>query len=146
MLAGVWFTKGENVRDTPAKADFVIVELETEDDYEGIVNGPIPHCPHAILTNFGPIDPGVLGLKTAQAKAVALITRGYCCLTEAYLGDNEQATPENLDFRAAQLGWPADEAGLHSQPVFGVYNAPVSRFEKWRTWPGHGFYLGENFL
>jgi len=148
IAAGVWFTEGGNVVHTPDDALFAMAELETEDDYAGIVAVPAPACPHAVVTHFGPIDPGVLGLADAREKAAPLIAAGYACVTEAYMGENPQATPDALDFRAAQLGWPSWETEVvHSQPLFGVHNAPLSTYTPWFDWkPGSWLYVVENLL
>lgn len=121
---------------TPADAHFTIVEIESEGDYLGVVAAATPTVPHAICTNFTPLDPGVIGLEEARAKAKVLIDRGFFCQTEAYLGDNPNASPDALHQRATQLGWSS------SQPVFGVHNASLSTYAPWMGWPGAD-YLGE---
>ena len=50
--------------------------------------------------------------------------------------------PDSMNFRATQqLGWP------RSQPVFGVYNYPLSGYQPYMTrFPAYGVYLAENVL
>lgn len=142
MKAGPWFTEGGNIYQTPADSDFVIAEIEGPGDYEGVVNvingiggGPLPTCSRAIVTNFNtPLQ--------SRAAAQPLIDAGFTCLTEAYLNENPNATPDRLDSIAKNLGWPG------SQPVFGVYpvgGQPVPSYAQWADWPGAD-YLGENVL
>lgn len=123
---------------TPADADASIAELEGPfggpGDYEGIVNainwGQLPDCRLAIVTNFSDAQP---------EEAAALIEAGFHCLTEAYMGDNPNANPSNLDAQARALGWEA------SQPVFGLWNAPRALYAPWVNWPG-AEYLVENVI
>ena len=117
---------------TPADSQFVIAELESPGDYDGIMAAPVPAIPHAVITNFSPFwDHG----RDPQP----LIQRGYVCQTEAYLGDNPNATPDNLHAAAQSFGWAS------SQPIFGTYNAPLSTYAAWFDWPG-GIYVGENII
>lgn len=132
LLAGVWPTDAWNLHMTPADAAFVIAELESPGDYNGILANPTPQIPHAVITNFVPFaDYGL--------DPVPIIQRGYVCITEAYLGDNPNATPDNLHARAKGYGWAS------SQPAFGLYNAPLSTYAPWMNWPGCD-YLAENTL
>jgi hypothetical protein len=142
MKAGPWYTEGGNLYQTPPNSDFAIAEIEGPGDYEGVVNiingvgaGPLPKCPLAIVTNFNtPLQ--------SRLAAKPLIDAGFACLTEAYLNENPNATPDNLDNIAKNLGWPS------SQPVFGVYpvgGQPVPSYAEWASWPGAD-YLGENVL
>ena len=135
LIPGCWFTEGGNLYQTPHDAKFAIAELEGPGDYEGIVNvingvgaGPLPTCSLAVCTNFN-----------YQGSSQPLIDAGMACLTEAYLGDNANATPDALDHQARSRGWPT------SQPVFGVWNAPPSAYAQWADWPGVD-YLLENVL
>lgn len=139
IIPGVWVTEGYNVIHTPGDSAFAIAECEGPGDYEGIVNAinedRLPNCSLAIITNFNtPL--------TTPAAAAPLITAGFSCLTEAYLNENPNATPDNLDRMARNLGWPT------SQPVFGVYPVggnPVPSYAQWHDWPGVE-YLGEYVL
>ena len=142
LLPGVWTTEGRNIQYAPADVGFVIAECEGPGDYEGIMHaeasGEIPKVPKAIVTNFNVPLTDAAGVPQPPA-AKPLIDAGYACLTEAYLGDNPNANPDRLDFRAKQLGWAS------SQPVFGVYNAPLSTYDQWADWPG-AVYLAEYIL
>ena len=140
LLPGVWFTEGGNIEFTPGDAAFAIAELEGQGDYDGIVRcineDKLPACPKAVCTNFNvPINPSN-GLAEAQAAAAPLVAH-FDCLTEAYMGDNPNATPDNLNHLAVNLGWS------HSQPVFGVYNKPLNEYAPWHDWSGWSAYLAE---
>lgn len=144
MKAGSWFTTGGDVWQTPASADFTIAEIEGPGDYEGVVNvingvgaGSLPPQPKAIVTNFNtPLQ--------SRAAAKPLIDAGFACLTEAYLNENPNATPDRLNSFAKNLGWAS------SQPAAGVYPTasqpnPVPLYTQWENWP-MADYLGENVL
>jgi hypothetical protein len=78
----------------------------------------------------------------SRAYAQPLIDAGFSCLTECYLNENPNATPENLDRMARALGWPG------SQPVFGMYPVggnPVPDYSAWAHLPSVD-YLGENLI
>jgi len=136
---GVWFTEGGNIPQTPLDAHFAIAELEGEGDYNGIMDAvsanALPACPKAVCTNFN------VPLTSQGAPhpefAAPLIAADFACLTEAYLGDNPNATPDNLNQMAQNLGWAT------SQPVFGVYNAPLTTYGPWLGWHGWSAYLAE---
>jgi hypothetical protein len=141
ILPGGWFTTGANIVDTPADAGFAIAEHEGQGDYEGIANAiaadRLPDCPLAICTNFN--TPLYGGGADARAAAEVLIGADFSCLTEAYMNENLNASPDRLDAYARHLGWDT------SQPVFGVYpvaGQPVPSYAKWQDWPGVD-YLGE---
>ena len=131
-MAGVWVTDGWNMSMTPPDAEFLIVEMESAGDYDGIMNHPTPTIPHAIVTNFGPFT-------DSGRDPAPLIAEGWVCQTECYMGDNPNATPDRLNWTAQQWGW------AHTQPVFGLYNAPASTYAQWADWPGAD-YLMENVL
>lgn len=123
LMPGVWVTDGWNLPMTPVDAEFTIAELESAGDYDGIMASPTPSIPHAIVTNFSPF-------RDSGRDPQPLVERGYVCITEAYIGDNPNATPDRLHFTARQHGWAT------SQPAFGVYNAPLSAYSEWMDWPG----------
>lgn len=90
--------------------------------------------PKSVVTNFAPFvdeqgypDP---------AKAKPLVDAGWACLTEAYLGENPNATPENCDFYARSfLGW------TETQPVIGIYAGKTfddyptrNNYRNWSVW------------
>jgi hypothetical protein len=99
----------------------------------------LPDCPLAVATNFNVPLVNAQGIPQPAA-AAPLIAAGFDCLTEAYLGDNANATPDRLDFTGRVLGWPT------TQPIFGVYNAPRETYDPWRAWPGASDYLVEYVL
>jgi hypothetical protein len=142
LLAGTWTTEGGNIDMTPVDASFAIAELEGPGDYDGIMfaieNQRLPSCSLAVITNFNIPLTDTSGVPRPE-KAKPLIDAGFSCLTECYLGDNPNATPDEMDFKARQCGWPT------SQPVFGVYNKPPAAYAEWADWPGVD-YLGENVL
>lgn len=136
-------TEGANIRFTPADADFAIAELEGPGDYEGIVNaisdGQIPASPKAVCTNFNLPLVDASGPNPQAAKP--LIDAGFACLTEAYMGDNPNATPNNLDLMGRNLGWGS------TSPVYGVYNEPLANYEQYNAaYPGWSAYLAEYVL
>lgn len=148
LRAGVWFTEGAHIGQTPADADFAIAEVEGPGDYDGvkasIQAGTTPSCPHAIVTNFNtPLYTNGTseGNADAQAAAKILIDAGYECLTEAYMGDNPNATPTNLDQYGRFLGWPS------TSPVFGIYNEPLNTYTPYMAqFPGWSAYLSEYLI
>lgn len=139
---GIWVTEGAAINQTPTDADFAIAECEGPGDYDGIIaaidTNTLPKCSLAIVTNFNIPLTNAQGVPQSDM-AKPLIDANFTCLTECYLGDNPEATPDALDATARRLGW----AG--SQPVFGVYNKPPSAYAQWALWPGAD-YLGENVL
>lgn len=137
---GVWFTDGANISMTPQDAGFAIAELEGPGDYDGIISkiGQLPACPKAVVTNFN--TPLYGGTAEARQAAAPLISAGFTCLTEAYMGDNPNATPPNLDSYGRFLGWPT------TQPVFGVYNKPLNEYTGYMNFPGWSAYLAEYLI
>lgn len=133
---GIWWTDGGNIIHTPPDAEFVIAEHEGPGDYDGIMSAiqfnDLPDCPRAVLTNFG--APLATAVGYSRMAAAPLIDAGFWCLTEAYIGDNPNATKERLEYTATvQLGFPS------AQPVYGIYNAPLPKTAA----GGYGVYLGE---
>jgi hypothetical protein len=143
LRAGPWYTEGGNVKNTPADADFTIAECESEGDRQGILAASVPaEMRKAIITNFTPMTDGQ-GVPQPQLSK-PLIDAGWECLTECYMGEpnGQSLNPDNMNFRACtQLGWP------RSQPVFGVYNTPLSTYQPYMgRFPAYGVYLAENIL
>ena len=140
MNPGVWFTEGAHITQTPPDAGFAIAELEGPGDYDGIIAGigHLPSCPKAVVTNFN--TPLYGGTAEAQQAAAPLISAGFTCMTEAYMGDNPNATPSNLDSYGRFLGWPT------TQPVFGVYNKPLAEYSPYMNFPGWSAYLSEYLI
>lgn len=139
----MWFTEGGNIEYTPADAGFSIAELEGQGDYDGVVRviseGKLPSCPIAVVTNFNVPLTNSSGAPQ-PAYSAPLVNAGFKCLTEAYMNENPNATPDNMNVMARNLGW------AHSQPVFGVYpvsgNPPPS-YDQWKNWAGWSAYLAE---
>lgn len=88
----------------------------------------------SVVTNFAPFvtsegypDP---------SKSKPLVDAGWACLTESYLGEAPNATPENLDFYArSHLGW------TETQPVIGIYGGKTfddyptrNNYRNWSVW------------
>jgi hypothetical protein len=102
--------------------------------------GNLPSCPKGIVTNFNhPLynDGTPAGEHSARLAAAPHISAGFTCLTEAYIGDNPNATPPNLDRVGRNLGWPT------TQPVFGLYNEPMTTYDQYKNFPGWSSYLAE---
>ena len=88
----------------------------------------------SVVTNFAPFvneqgypDP---------SKSKPLVDAGWACLTEAYLGEAPNASPENLDWYArTHLGW------TEIQPVIGIYGGKTfddyptrNNYRNWSVW------------
>ena len=134
-------TEAQNIISIPLNSHFRIAEVEGPDDYFALLAClPQVHRSQnlAIVTNFAPFvtwDEEKQQWVDDPAKAKPLIDAGFKCLTEAYLGDNPNATPDRLNFRGTRLGWKK------TAPVFGVWN--YSDYEQWENWPGCSDYLLE---
>jgi len=147
LKAGPWFTEAGNITQTPGDADFAIAELEGPGDYDGLINAintnALPACPKAVCTNFNhPIHPSNDPTEMAAARAAAtpLIAANLVCLTESYLNENVNASPDNMNRSALSLGWAT------SQPVFGRYSVggnPPPSYAQWAGWSGRSDYLAE---
>lgn len=136
LVAGVWFTNSQNLGSCPTDADFVVAELEDDDDYRGCVSAinTLPSIPRAVITNFNPLVDAT-GYRPDKAKV--LIDGGYKCLTECYMSVSTNFSPDRMDFAGrVMLGWPA------TQPVFGTYGKPLSEYSQWMK-GGWGVYLAE---
>lgn len=136
--AGAWVTDGANVATCPSDADFVMAELESEGDRQGILGAPTPTIPHFVITNFTPLTDGA-GVPLPHL-AQPLIERGYECFTEAYQGDSPGMNPDAMNQRATeQLGW------ARSFPLFGIHNFPIESYDQTR-WPIHGYWAAEYLM
>ena len=90
--------------------------------------------PKAVATNFAPFihHDGT----PAPEIAKPLIDAGWACITECYLGESPNSTPENQDFYATRnLGWP------ETQPVIGLYAGKTwadyptrDNYRNWSVW------------
>lgn len=92
----------------------------------------------SVVTNFAPfVDENAL---PAPEKAKPLVDDGWACLTECYLGEAPNATPENTDWYAkAHLGWS------ETQPVIGIYGGMTfddyptrDNYRNWSAWSANG--------
>jgi len=126
LLAGCWFTQGGDLYQAPSDSDLAIAEIEGPGDLDGvktvIANNSLPDCSVGTVTNFSTMT---------RDDAAILIAAGITCLPEAYMNENANHTPRNMDFTARNLGWPT------SQPVAGVYpvNGVVPSYAEWADWP-----------
>lgn len=87
----------------------------------------------AVATNFAPFvhHDGT----PYPEKAAPLVATGWACLTECYLGESPNSTPENTDFFARHLGW------TETQPVIGIYGGKTwddyptrNNYRNWSVW------------
>lgn len=69
--------------------------------------------PMAVATNFAPFTHHD-GTPWPE-KAKPLIAAGWHCLSECYLSESPNSTPENQDFFARHFGW------TETQPILGLY-------------------------
>lgn len=133
MLFGVWEPEPDAGTANPAvaayEADFYIAQAESPaPDWIGIAAQPLV-VPKAIVTTLWGQN---------AATTTALRDAGWKCLTECYIGQNPNATPDRMDFSAKQLGWD------HTQPVFGVYGGKsLVDYTQWFGWKGHGIWSAE---
>lgn len=87
-----------------------------------------------IVTNFAPFV--YAGGLPWPEKAAPLINDGWHCLTECYLSESPNSTPERTDFYAkVNLGWP------ETQPVLGLYGGKTfadyptrNNYRNWSVW------------
>lgn len=88
----------------------------------------------AVVTNFAAFVNE--GGYPARDISQPLVDAGWACMTECYLGEAPNATPENTDYYArAHLGWAA------TQPVLGVYGGKTladyptrDAYRNWSVW------------
>lgn len=90
--------------------------------------------PKAVCTNFAAFvtEQGL----PDPSKSQPLVDAGWACMTECYLSEAPNATPENNDFYArAHLGWSA------TQPVLGLYGGKTfadyptrDNYSNWSVW------------
>lgn len=126
-------THGGNMAYAPSDIEFLIAELESPDDYDGILAGIetmppwMQQIPKAVVTTFSPLrDPQGIPL---PGKARPLIEAGFSCLPECDLPANANATPDRMDFEAKQLGWE------YTVPGFYAYGGmTVDDYAQWADW------------
>lgn len=88
----------------------------------------------AVCTNFAAfVDQDGL---PDPSKSQPLVDAGWACMTECYLSEAPNATPENTDFYArSHLGW------TETQPVLGLYGGKTwsdyptrDNYRNWSVW------------
>lgn len=151
MLPGVWFTRGENLGDTPPDAPFAIAEDEGPSDRAGI-RSELPTLPegprYGVITDCWVYKDtaGVTDVLRSRESTRAIVQAGFACLTELYLrtdsGQPTGKTAESLEFVAREhLGY------TDVQPCFGVFGgAQVSDYRQWSDLPATSIYLAEAIL
>lgn len=141
LMPGVWFTDGHMLPFAPPDADFVVAEIEGDNDFNGVVGSLDklnPGQAHAIITNFGGLlvrlPSGEVDVEGSKAKCRPLVDAGFFCQYEAY----HLSEPDNTD--AEHCGWPGDMAA----PVIGVgFNGKTLDGQKALQADGFGLYLAE---
>lgn len=123
QAAGV-ICEGEIPGFTPEAVDWASVANAVKD---------LP-IPKAVVTNFAAFvdEQGY----PAPDKAKPLVDAGWACMTECYLGEAPNATPENTDWYArTHLGW------TETQPVLGLYGGKTfadyptrDNYRNWSVW------------
>lgn len=90
--------------------------------------------PKAVVTNFAPFVHHA-GAPWPE-KANPLIDAGWACMTECYLSESPDSTPENTNyFATVNLGWK------ETQPVLGCYGGKTladyptrNNYRNWSVW------------
>ena len=148
VLPGVWHTDPWSLPYAPADASFVVGEIESSDDYDGVVFA-LPHLdpavPAGIITNFNGLlvnnADGSLNQAATRERCAPLVEAGLDVQTEFYLsGLQPGSTPASLEFVART------HCGFTSQvaPVFGVFEGyGLSNYESFMSTRGWGVYLAE---
>ena len=140
-VPGVWFTDGWMLPFAPPSADFVVAEIESDDDYSGVadslhqLNGKQLH---AVITTFNGLlvykNAGEVDVPATRARCKPLIDAGFYCQYEAYL----ETVPDNTN--ADHCGWPGDMVA----PVIGVgFNGKTWDQQSALKVNGFGCYLAE---
>ena len=133
LVFTIWLTRpfdAASVRQACLESGAAGVSLEGEIpgysdaavDWQACVNAIADLNIHkSVVTNFAPFTTPD-GLPD-PAKARPLVEAGWACLTECYLPENQNLTPEAQDFYArAHLGWS------ETQPVLGLYEGFGHRY------------------
>lgn len=127
-------------------ADHYIAQAESPRPWQSIVDTfrwAYPKLPAAVITTFWGL--GALEDRYDAFVSLPVVEAGFKCLTEAYVVDNPNATPDNLDWIATtKLGWEV------SQPAIGVYHGfPAQTYiDQYRlaAHPGYWVWLAETML
>lgn len=139
----IWLTRpfdAAQVRQAviESQCNGVILEGEIPGDRPEAVNWPEVifmlqdlDIPKAIVTNFAPFVSSTGQLM--PEKAQPLIQDGWACITENFISESPNSTPENTDFFAKHaLGWP------ETQPMLEAWRlqdyGDVSRFRNVSHW------------
>jgi len=128
MTFGVWEaypTPGSGAGAVRASwASHYIAQAEESQPWAEIVGSfrrDFPAMPAAVVTTFvglGALNSG--GYDSSIAKPV--VEAGFHCLTEAYMSESPNWTPERLDWTAkTHLGFPV------TQPTIGLWNGRLGR-------------------
>lgn len=148
LTFGIW--ESEPQPGTGAEAVFAtgaehyVAQAETPRDWEAIVSdfrqAYAAPFPAAVVTTFGGIGATEDGYDPSVSRPV--IEAGFRCLTESYVNDNPQATPDAMRWTAMEkLGWP------EAQPVIGVWgDFPAERYiteHNLSAHPGYWVWLAE---
>ncbi len=140
VLAGAWVTSPWNLPF--AVADFYVSEVETDDDYEGLI-WALDHrdtdAPHAVVTNYNGLRvkraDGTTDVDATRERCAPLVEAGFYCQYEAYF----YSQPDNTD--AEHCGFPGERVA----PVIGVkFNGKTLDQQTALQVPGFGVYLIEN--
>lgn len=131
ILLGVWEPEPNPGSAQPTvdtyDADFYLAQAEAPNDWVAIAEQALS-VPKAIVTTLFGQD---------VQSTNALVQHGWKCLTECYISENPNATPDRMDFEARKLGWKG------TQPVFGFQGVGPDPYEKWANWIGHGIWSAE---
>lgn len=140
VLPGVWFTDGWMTPFCPPDAGFLVVEVESDSDCDGLVDSLhlLDSMPKAVITNFGGLlvkkADGTTDKEATKARCAPIVNAGFHCQYEAYF----MSEPDNTD--AAWCGWPGDMVA----PVLGVgFNGKTLEQQKALQTNGYGLYLAE---
>jgi len=136
LLAGVWQT--QPTTKVWSGIDFYIAELERPIDTVDFARRHRvfnPTLRSAFITN--------LDTHGNPDYFKPLVDAGFAGITEAYVSDNPQATPEAMAFQARQVGIP------DSQPCISLYEGrnghpSVADYGDLSAWPGWSVYLAEH--
>lgn len=149
LVFTIWLTRpfdASSVRQAllASEADGLSLEAEIPGhvpeavDWRAVVDAVADiNVPKSVVTNFAPFVVQVNGQFVPDASiARPLVENGWACLTECYLGEAPQATPENTDWYAkTHLGW------AETQPVIGVYGGATwgsyptrDNYRNWSVW------------
>jgi len=122
-----------------ATPDFIILEAERKADWPMIIHqlwaDGDDDIPTATVTNLD--EHGIPGYFDP------IIEAGWHCLTECYIQDNPNATPERMEFQAGQVGFDKKKV----QPVLGLHGGlTLLDYAEWLHYPGWSVWSAEYVL